>query len=328
MTNKVFYGTDNNPAITYLEFGEVNVAEGKKKIWDFRLHQRAYDWLMLSRYSNDLLTYKAMEKMVSTSSLQDIVNLYNEEVHHADDNSVNLGKLIALIIMQKEDQETSFYELGQTIFGCIEGMQFYQRLLEHINVDAPKVDLKKVTWFGVDISEMLNQMSVLLHQDMKVVTVTEPAMLPDEMDVFFAKGISILYAVRDVSQFFATVQKGRCSVFDYSFNLGEDEDTTIGSGKTVRYLNYDEFIKKYREGDRKMYVNRSNSRYIPETNRIWLDCVYAPEDLCKKYIKLDQRVRQELLVKCSDIKEAERFLSGSKVPEWLPVEEFVASIKG
>jgi hypothetical protein len=142
------------------------------------------------------------------------------------------------------------------------------------------------------------------------------------MDVFFAKGISILYVVRTMDQFFATIRKGKLSVFDYSFSLDKEEDTTIGSGKTIRYLNYSNFINKLKKADEVMYVKKSNSKTIKDTNRIWLDCVFGEKSLCEEYIKLDVSIRTTITQRLKGIQNTGRFLNNDINPEWIAVEEY------
>jgi hypothetical protein len=325
--NTIFYGTKESPAITYLEFGEIDLVKGKKKVWEFQLHQKAYDWLMLSRYANDLQAFISMGEKLPQDALSEVIDIYNREVHHSDEASLHLAKIIALDVTRKEAGVQSFYELGQTIFGCIEGAEFYQELLRHLNIYSPETDLKDVDWYGVDISEMFNKLSKTFHREYRIHTMLEPSGLPDRMDVFFSKGISLLYAVRNIAQLFETIRKGRCAVFDYSFNLGKEEDTTIGSGKTIRYLNFDDFMAEIGRHNERLYVKKKNSSYIPDTNRIWLDCLYSEESICRRFIELDTRIRKDLSRKLSPVKGSERFLHGDHDPEWLRIEDFMKTVQ-
>lgn len=324
MSLQTYYGDERLRAVTYLEFGEINLERGTKAIWEFQLHQRAYDWLMLGRYANDMLAYSDMTKAIDSTTDASVFDIYNREVHHADDASTNLSKLIAVTVGKAGARRPSFYELGQTLFGCIEGMGFCLELLRAKSIEFPDVDLKHVRWYGVDISEMFNRLAVMLHRDFQITTVTDPALLPDQMDVFFSKGISLLYAVRDTEHFFETVGKGRCAIFDYSLSFAGSEDTTIGSGKTVRYLPVREFMREYGSKDHVMFVNRVNSRYVAETDRIWLDCVYGVDDVCTTYIEMHKRIYGKLLEQFASVNEATRFLNGRKPPVWVSCEEFVA----
>lgn len=323
MNTRTYYGDDRLRALTYLEFGEINLDRGTKAVWDFQLHQRAYDWLMLARYTNDLLAYLDMTKALGAESDDTVFQIYNREVHHADDASTNLGKLIALTVTAPRTAQPSFHELGQTLFGCIEGMEFCQHLLKAKGIAFPAIDLKTVRWEGVDISAMFNRLSSLLHVDYDVtanVRTPEPA---EPVDVFFSKGISLLYAVRQMPQLFETIERGRCAVFDYSFAVHRGTDTTIGSGKTVRYLPFAEFLTGYRARGGVLYVNLRKSHLDGEKDRLWLDCVYGEEVLCRAFTERDTTVRQALQDSLSDVPAAGRFLGDSPVPQWVPLEGFL-----
>lgn len=328
MNTKTFYGTDASDVLAYLEFGEINIAEGKKKVWDFRTHQKAYDWLMLGRYANDVLAFNSMKKMIGKNPDQALIDHFNKEVHHDDEMSLHLSQYVALAVTQDKPilGVPSFYELGQTIFGCIEGIELYKDLLNHWGVACSNVDLKNIEWFGVDISEMFNELSKTFHKEYKVKTFIEPCELPKKMDVFFSKGITLLYAIRDLPALFDTIKKGRLSVFDYSFSLDSTQDTTIGSGKTVRYFPLDAFLSEAKKHDEVLYVKKSNSRFIPETNRVWLDCIYGNDELCKEYIHLETRVRKEISKKISSLDRSARFLNNDNSPEWLSLEAFMLGV--
>ena len=169
---------------------------------------------------------------------------------------------------------------------------------------------------------MFNQLSVTFHREYKVHTMAEQELLPEKMDVFFSKGITLLYAVRNIKELFNTINKGRIAVFDYSFSLGDAEDTTIGSGKTVRYLNYKEFLRELKKMKEVMYVKKSNSKILKDKNRIWLDCVYGEKQLCEKYIKLDKSVRKQISQSLTSLKETSRFLNNDNNPEWISIDQF------
>ena len=179
MSRNQFYGTDKATSISYLEFGSFDLVEIKKEVWDFRLHQKAYDWFMLGRYANDFLTYLSMKNKLGVLPLKAILKLYNQEIHKGNDSTLNLGKLIALAVTKNDKIPSTFYELGQTVFGCIEGMSFYLELLKHLDIEFPAVDLNAVRWYGIDISEMFNHLAVLLHSKYNITTMTDPSALPE-----------------------------------------------------------------------------------------------------------------------------------------------------
>lgn len=327
-TNK-FYGTEKNDTITYLEFGEVNLREGTKKVWDFRLHQKAYDWLMLGRYTNDIIAYFAMSELLDDSALKEIAEVHEREIHHKDETTLSLNKLIALEVSGRGKANPSFFELGQTVFGCIEGMEFARKLLKFAGINTISQELKKVHWCGLDISEMFNKLSITLHGDYHVSASDDFNSLPQSYDVFFSKGISLLYAVRSVEQLLEILDKSNCSIFDYSFSLGDEHMTTIGSGKTVKYLSLDKFQESYRGRGRKMYVRKDKSYYNESNNSIFIDCVYANNDLCNEIIDMDTQIRSTLREKFASEPDILKILDiGAEADfSWVSFDEFIDSIK-
>jgi hypothetical protein len=326
--NKEYYGTNESKTFTFLEFGEVDTEKCTKKIWGFKLHQKAYDWFMLGRYANDILAFEKITKLLQPLSLQTLIDYYNSEIHHGDEASLSLSKNIALAVTQNNpiQKSPSFFELGQTIFGCIDGMDFYQAFLNQLKINSPQVNLKSVEWYGVDISEMFNGLSKTLHKEYRINAFVSTAELPPKMDVFFSKGITLLYAVRNLKDLFDTITRGRLAFFDYSFSLSEMEDTTIGSGKTVRYLKLSDFLSEIKKRKEKMYVKKPSSRFLQDTNRVWLDCLFAEDALCSKFIALDKKLRSEIADKLSGVKNSETFLNKESSIEWIPVSEFIESL--
>ena len=329
MSNKMFYGTAKSSTVTFLEFGEINLKEGKKKIWDFKLHQKAYDWFMMGRYTNDIIAYLHMSEQLGKMNIKEIIDLHNLEIHHKNETALSLRKLIALSVSSKQGTSASFLELGQTLFGCIEGMEFCQNLLDFLKIEFPFLKLNQVQWHGVDISDMFNKASILLHQDYPVSTYKDISVIPDMCDVFFSKGISLLYAVRTVNDLFDFIDKGKCSVFDYSFSLKGEQYTTIGSGKTIKYLDYKDFLKKYSKKGRKLYVRKNKSSYSPETKRVFLDCIYAENSLCLDFISVDKKINQRLKELLNNIPELRQLFNqlGDETFEWLPVEDYIDSFQ-
>jgi D-alanyl-D-alanine carboxypeptidase len=53
-----YYGCENPEAISYLEFGSINIVKGDKKIWNYWQDQTAYDLYMFARYSRDLFSFR------------------------------------------------------------------------------------------------------------------------------------------------------------------------------------------------------------------------------------------------------------------------------
>lgn len=325
-----FYGTEEGSTFSYLEFGSINLKEGKKEIWDFRLHEKAYDWLMLARYTNDMVTYMSMTEDLGKNPISKAISLYCREMHHKADASINFGKLCALAVMKNHltSRGPSFFELGQTIFGCIEGMEFCRKLLETTAVQFPFLDLSDIKWYGVDISEIFNRLSIKLHSGYKVKTMREIEKLNEQAEVFFAKGVTLLYIVRKTSDLMDILDKGKLCIFDYSFALGEEQNATIGTGKSVKYINFDDFYSYYKKGTKKLYLRKEKSHYNKAKNRIFIDCIYAEENICKEFIKLDMRIRDELIALLSSEQDASVLLDAeSEDMNWQTIDDFISEVK-
>ena len=325
MKNKTFYGTSELDSLSYMEFGSIDLVEGKKNVWDFRLHDKAYDFLMHARYSNDIFGYLLMNDMLENGALIDIFNLYSQEIYHKDDAAGNLSKLLGLLIFKKifPQDNLIFFELGQTLFGCIEGMEFYQQLLKKIKFDFESISLNEVYWHGVDISPFFNRFAKVMHEKYTVNTMVELSNMQTKADVFFAKGVTLLYACSTIKELFHVINKGKFSIFDYSFSLIEKQETILGTGKHVNYLAYNQFYNEYINHDKKMYIKEGNSKVDESLKRVWVDCIYGEEEFCQQYIRDDMKIRRELHYKLSDIDKSSRFLNNDINPKWILIENYV-----
>lgn len=330
-TNKnIFYGTDKTDTFAYLEFGAIQINAGEKTVWDFRVHDEAYNWFMFSRYANDLLTYIEMSEAIHTERVENIFNIFKQNIHHPDDAALNLNKLVGLAVCHKTGEGLSYYELGQTIFGCIDAMEFLFKFLKYNEIRFPDIDLSQVNWYGLDISEMFNKFSKIMHQNYKVHTMFQHQYLPEMVDVFYSRGISLLYAIRDIDSIFHTINKSRCAIFDYSLTMSEEEEVTIGTGKSVRYLNYLDFLEALRRQDSKsMFVYTGKSKYIPDTNRLWIECLYGEEDICNDFIEMDLKIRDQLSSKLSSVPGYSHFMDEQCdiKSAWVSIEEFIETTK-
>ncbi|WP_421159601.1 hypothetical protein AAGU50_00835 [Aeromonas dhakensis] len=272
----------NNEPFSYLEFGSIDPATGKRCIYDYKDHDKAYEWLMHARYSNDIYAYKKMLKELSHADHERMLNIYQNEIHHHDDFIVNNNKLLAL-----EVAGNSFFELGQTLFGCIDAMSFIQKFnFKYLGITSPCI-LGDVLWQGVDISEFFNFTALQLHNDYHVSVVNELNIIQPDQDVFFAKGITLLYAVRSADELFNLTRRKKISIFDYSFSMSDDISTQIGTGKNVKYLSKREFLSFYEmvkmEG-KDIWV-RNNAGVRNNGESFYFEAMVCCAELSEKYIK-------------------------------------------
>ncbi|MCJ8215694.1 hypothetical protein [Aeromonas veronii] len=285
-------------AFSYLEFGAIDPHLGKKTVYDFRTNAKAYDWLMHARYSNDLFSYHRMSQLLCDNEFNDIADIYTDEIHHNDDFVFNLNKVMALELVG-----SSFFELGQTLFGCIDGMEFIRQLQLTLELPSIQVDLSHVNWFGYDISPFFNLMAKLMHEKYKVITTDTPSGIPASYDVFFAKGITLLYAIRTGSELFDYIKHSKITVFDYSFSLCAAKDIYIGTGKCIRYLSKDEFTEVYQQilkSGKDIWV-RGNSKADLDRGLFYMEGIVACDDLASQFILRQEKWRASFSVNNHDL---------------------------
>ncbi len=293
----------SNDVFSFLEFGAIDPSEPSRLTWDFRTGQTAYDWLMGARYLNDIVTYRDIVAQASSGSEADLHQLFSRGVHHPDDAGINLSKLIALKCLRtakQGDDPPSFFEFGSTLFGCIDGMQACGELLKRLEIGEDELDLGRVKWFGVDNSEYLNKVAELIHPTHSISTELSLSQSFSGTDLFFAKGVSILYQVRSAQELIEMVDCSTLGVFDYSLSYTGERDFYIGSGKPLRYLNVNEVVPMLDNDDTVMMIRRSRSNYEPLLERIIFDGVRGPKTLVDAYIAEDTAVRAHVSRKAED----------------------------
>lgn len=254
---------------SFLEFGSIDSKTQEKEIWDKRSDNQAYDWFMLSRYANDIHLYHKLK--------QGQLNLY-KEIHHADDIALNLRKLIAVKIIEENIKKENiiFFELGQTLFGCIEGMEFSNKLL---NINA---DLYSISWIGVDISEIFNYLAKKMHEKYNVETYNNIKKIKNAPDIFFAKGITLLYACDNIKSFFPLINNSRISIFDYSIFLDKEVSFTMGTGYAVTYFYINDFIREYKKENKKLFINSKRSKI--QNKKLTFEAIFIEESLIKTFM--------------------------------------------
>ena len=236
---KVHHAEDDT--FSFLEFGSISRVKGKKYVYDYRTDQKAYDWFMVARYSSDLVSYLELTEKVSELSLEVLSESLLSRVHHSNDFRLNLAKLAAINVVQ----QSTFFELGQTLFGCIEGMGFCKSLLHQCGFKGDIIDLGEVDWRGYDTSEFFNRLAKMMHKDYSLSTTSKSGAFEITGGAAFAKGVTLLYALHQPEDLDTWYQRSELAVFDYSFALGAPEVTAIGTGKPVTYLTLSDFLEIY-----------------------------------------------------------------------------------
>lgn len=273
---------------SYLEFGSVDPHSGIRNVYDYRFQSQAYDWLMHARYSNDIVAYHQMMDLLLDGNFRDIGDVFKTQVHHPDDIVFNFNKLLAISLTGSR-----FFELGQTLFGCIDGMEFVNKLNAQIFDDFISESLLDVYWDGVDISPYFNSLAKIMHASYHVSTRTSPLHLRPNADVFFAKGITLLYVVRTPEQLYELIDNTQIAILDYSFSLCGEQNTQIGTGKDVCYLRREEFDVFYstiKSSGKDIWV-RNTSGPQPAQNKFYLEGIICRDSLAGEYIAGQTRWR-------------------------------------
>jgi hypothetical protein len=244
---------------TYLDFGMTR--GGKRACYDYREGQNAYDLFMGARYLADMIAYREGRP---------------DAVYHPEDLRDNLRKHTALTVCGAR-APLSYYEIGSSVMGAIDAIEYLDR-------EYRTLDIRSVVWHGVDNSHFMNMMARYAHEGYDLRLTERPA--PVDCDFFFAKGVSLLYAV-DTEQLLADVlSHSRLAVFDYTFTTGARRPDVVGTGLPVTFLNLDECRGRLEREGRTMLLQPYTLRtYHVSPDKATFDCVYGETDLVRVYME-------------------------------------------
>lgn len=275
-----------SPAISYLEFGSYEPDTGNRYVYDFRKDSQAYDWFMHARYANDIVTYHDLLSLFEQNRLDELHALYVKHMHHPNDFLFTVNKALALTLTRPR-----FAELGQTLFGCIDALIFVRALLSRVMSDLIVPAPESIHWVGVDISHYFNRLAKLMHCSCHVSTSSETQDLQSVEGVFFAKGITLLYAVADADSLANMLSQGEIALFDYSFRLQTADKTQIGTGLDVHYLDRATFLDSYkriRMSGRNIWV-RGNAHINEAQGTLYIEGFCASENMAMAYLELQRQ---------------------------------------
>lgn len=244
---------------TYLEFGKL---EGKKRIvYDIREEQEAYDFFMVARYLKDMIAYR-------TGSIKN--------VHKKEDLDDNIKKYSALSVCKRFSKLSVYYEVGSTLMGVIDSLEFLNKKFKRLNV-------KDILFVGVDNSDMINHVASYTHGGYKLKLYKTIKIV--KCNLFFAKGVSLLYSFNDEQLFCSVLKNSDIAIFDYTFSLGKQIKDFVGTGKSVTFLSIDKCKKYLKQDDKELILNPSNRIDNNDKNKVTYECIYGVKDLIKNYLK-------------------------------------------
>jgi len=249
------------PVTTYLDFGMVK--RGKRACYDYREGQQAYDLFMGARYLNDLIAYRAGRV---------------DAVYHPEDLRDNLRKHTALTICRRDGSGLVYREIGSSVMGAIDAVNHLDRLYQ-------SVDTRQVTWSGADNSPFMNAMAQYTHEgyDLRLSDVVVAV----SCDVFFAKGVSLLYAVHTEELLAQVLDASRIAVFDYTFTTGQRLTDVVGTGLPVTFLNLDACRERLEKPGKTLRLEPYTIRtYHLSPDKVTFECLYGDRDLVDRYTDL------------------------------------------
>ena len=248
-----------NAVTTYLDFGMTK--RGKRTSYDYREGQQAYDLFMGARYLNDVIAYR--EGRIAA-------------VYHPEDVRDNLRKYTALTVCRGNNRRLTYYEIGSSVMGAIDA-------LNYLNQRYDALTTRDITWRGVDNSHFMNAMAQYIHEGYDL-TVTETA-APVACDLFFAKGVSLLYAIHTEELFADVLAQSRIAVFDYTFATTPRIQEVVGTGLPVTYLNFDQCRERLERRGKKLILTPYTLRtYHLSPDRVTYDCIYGDVEVVDRYV--------------------------------------------
>jgi len=220
----------------------------------------------------------------------------------------------------------SFYEFGQTIFGCIEGMELFKKFLLFQNILDNSLDLKKISWYGTDISDYFNKLAKIMHSSYKLNISSQVEEIFRKADVFFSKGVTLLYAIDNIKNLFNLISENKISIFDYSLTINNDTEKILGTGKKVKYFNYKKFLKKIDSKNKVMYINKTTSKILYDRNQIRFDAIYINKNISNDFISFLNKIYKQIILKNSAIKNSVNYTGNLDNMLWIPSDEFFIDI--
>lgn len=255
-------------ATTYLDFGLSQ--GGRRTSYDYYEGQHAYDLFMGARYLHDLIAYR---------------NGDVDAVYHPEDLRDNLRKYVALTTCAPGTSRLSYYEIGSSVFGVIDALSYLDQTYKQLDTSA-------ITWFGVDNSHFMNAMARYTHEDYDI-SLSETARVLS-CDVFFAKGVSLLYALDDESLFCDVLAGSRLAIFDYTFSRGEKIRDVVGTGLPVTFLSLEKIRPRLEVPGRMLVLEPYTIKtYHQSPVKVTYDCVYGDAAVVAEYAsQLSTRIQR------------------------------------
>ena len=246
MNNKQYYGCENPEAVSYLEFGSINLQKGEKKIWGYWQDQLAYDLYMFARYSRDLFAFRKFfdEKEKTVKKLNEYVirsahdKLMDYIFKYAGMRAISLGGIIC--------------ECGSSLYGWIDEAI----ACDYVFGEGQAIEkIRNLEYVGSDIADLMNEGAAAFHSDIKMDFTTEDTIagvisdiqnrLQKKISLFYGLSVSVRYAARDAEDLIKVADLSELSMYN-RLSLTYDKQTLIsvyGTGKSVYIVSLPQLIE-------------------------------------------------------------------------------------
>lgn len=223
MTTDAYYG--KKQGTTYLEIYNQPDDGGKPVIHRQLRDQEAYDNWHLAHYFNEILSYK---RMLSAD------NINFEELPRKEKN------LLLYLIIASQPQFNRVLEIGSTLFEMIEGFQLVEKYLEISKSSIPSVELRSLSYLGVEISDLFSFASEALHPEHSLTIYNHASNVHEHCDVLYDRTVTnyAFQTSREVADF---INLSSAALLNFYVSKGE---TFISSrmGKSLTYFSLEEII--------------------------------------------------------------------------------------
>lgn len=321
MSLNQYYGCENPESVSYLEFGSINLVEGKKDIWGYWQDQPAYDLYMFARYSRDLLAFRKFfgeqDKSIETLNSYVLRSAHNKLMDY-------IFKYAGMLAIE---EKSVVCECGSSLWGWIDEAAACDCVF-HNGKNIPKI--QGFQYIGSDISELMNDGAKAFHDkvDMGFTTAgTISEMVSDvckrlmkTIDLFYGLSVSVRYAVRDAMDLVAVADCAALSIYNRLSLTYEDKTAVLvyGTGKSVYVVSLRSLVEGLRaKGIRAMYctANMQHERDGKNTVRASV-AISKHSDVLERFIG-----HYEACVHKS------RDIPGVEAGEWRELEELLLEKK-
>ena len=214
---------------------------------------------MLGRYFKDIYN---LNKVIKKK-----VKFQKNLLHDNKDLKFNLINFLLLL----ESKEKKFYEFGFTLYEKIFYFKFFN------SFSNKKLILKKLKFFGNDISEKFIFFSENFYKDLKIKLSKDIKKKFFLNAVFFSKGITLLYEKKNILYLNNFINKCLMGSFDISL-YPKKKIVLLETGYKLYYPTVEEFKKLLKNSNKHFFFR--NKKKIG--SKIYLEIIFGNKDLSKK----------------------------------------------